>query len=136
MLILNLDDSCGAWNLIATVLLVLLLEDRFLGSKSGKSNSKHPSMKLTGLVGGLHGVSPIVVGNRIDPSSDVLDILSLVEKSWMGVAPPLMLAMRDVDGLVLLEDGLSRRFFLMDGPDIMDGCEDVVGMNDDSLSIS
>ena len=134
MLILNLDDSCGAWNLIANVLLVLLLlEDKLLGSKSGRSNSKHPSMKLTGLVGGLHGISPIVVGNRIDPSSDVLDILSLVEKSWMGVAPPLMLAMRDVDGLVL--DGFSRRFFLMDGPDMMDGCEDVVGMND-SLSMS
>ena len=82
MLILNRDDSCGAWNLIASVLLEgcvcrLLL----LGSKSGKSNSKHPSIKLTGFDWGLHGFSPIVVGNRIVPSSDVLDILSLDEKS-------------------------------------------------------
>ncbi len=77
--------------------MLLVLEDRLLGSKSGKSNSKQPSMKLTGLEGGLHGFSPIVLGKRMDPSRDVLDILSLVEKSWMGVAPPLMLAMSDVD---------------------------------------
>ena len=100
MLILNREDSCGAWNLMASVLLLLLLLG-LVGLKLGRVNSKHPSMKLTGLFGGLHGFSPIVVGNRILPSRDVLDILSLVEKSWMGVAPPLMLAMRDVDGLVL-----------------------------------
>ena len=85
MLILNRDDSRGAWNLMASVLfpllLLLLLLLELLGLKLGRVNSKHPSMKLTGLVGGLHGFSPIVVGNRMLPSRDVLDILSLVEKS-------------------------------------------------------
>ena len=92
MLILNRDDSCGAWNLIANVLfeLGLLLDDddRLVGSKLGKSNSKHPSIKLIGLDGGLHNffsapptVEVVVVGNRIDPSNEVLDILRDLEKS-------------------------------------------------------
>ena len=38
----------------------------------------------------------------------------------MGVAPPLMLAMSEVDGLVLSLGMSSRRFFLMDGPDMME----------------
>mmetsp|Transcript_25565 Transcript_25565/g.42220 ORF Transcript_25565/g.42220 Transcript_25565/m.42220 type:complete len:82 (-) Transcript_25565:668-913(-) len=78
------------------------------------------------------------VGNRTVPSRDVLDILSLEEKSWMGVAPPLMLAMREPDGWVL--SSLMRRFFLRDGPDMMmeddDGCcdDDDNGMNEESSS--
>ena len=88
MLILNRDDSCGAWNLIANVLLEVGLF-KLVGSKLGKSNSKHPSIKLIGLDGGLHNffsaaaaaVAVLVVGNRIDPSNEVLDILRDLEKS-------------------------------------------------------